>query len=295
MRTGNRPAVNVPPFDPSDISPVYNGLAQEMKELILARVRTDFKYYDVEIYSTEGEMPQPPYSTIYFGTYDPALLGVADGVDEYNGVLDGNAIVFTDSFDVFMPLNPSVAQMSQAIANVASHETGHLLGLVHTSDANDLIDVTASLRQLLDDQDFKTAPLYSQVFPIGGENSPLLLDLGVGLKNVPITSLAGHPPSVIYNTGIIACNSIGLACDKIQANCVNFGPELDNWMPSTYLCTRDFLVWNTHECAYRAVCDNNINDVDNSQNPPITTDLSILVKGNIDIGKPKNRDFKTDV
>ncbi len=68
VRTGNRPAVNVPPFDPSDISPVYNGLAQEMKELILARVRTDFKYYDVEIYSTEGEMPQPPYSTIYFGT-----------------------------------------------------------------------------------------------------------------------------------------------------------------------------------------------------------------------------------
>ena len=52
-----------------------------------------------------------------------------------------------DTFEAFDPLRPSVAAMSQAIANVACHEIGHLLGLVHTQSPNDIMDVTASLRQ----------------------------------------------------------------------------------------------------------------------------------------------------
>ena len=61
--------------------------------------------------------------------------------------------------------------MSQALANVASHEIGHLLGLVHTSDPQGIMDITASLSQLLDDQDFTMSALHGDVFPLGSQDA----------------------------------------------------------------------------------------------------------------------------
>ncbi|MFQ5592347.1 MAG: matrixin family metalloprotease, partial [Phycisphaerae bacterium] len=68
-------------------------------------------------------------------------------------------------------LHPSAAEMSTAIANVASHEVGHLLGLAHTADSLGIMDVTASLSELLADQDFRRSPLYYEVFPIGHQDA----------------------------------------------------------------------------------------------------------------------------
>ena len=125
---------------------------------------------------------------IFFGAYDAALLGVADGVDEFNSTQAQEAIIFTDTFAAFSRLEPSVLQMSRAIANVTSHEIGHLLGLVHTKDSKGIMDVTASLNQLLVDQDFRMSPLYTDVFPIGWQNALQLLVDAVGGDVDPTTA-----------------------------------------------------------------------------------------------------------
>jgi len=172
LRIGSRPSIDVPAFDAANISSAYRGNTDDMIARIVARVREDFVAYNVTIVSTsEGAAYEGKMSRIHFGTFDPALLGVAEGVDEFNAASAQEAIVFTDTFSAFMPLAPSVAEMAQALANVASHEIGHLFGLVHTNNADDLMDVTASLSELLLDQDFAKSPLYSAVFPLGNQDS----------------------------------------------------------------------------------------------------------------------------
>ena len=92
----------------------------------------------------------------------------------------GEAIIFTDTFAAFNELRPSVEEMGQAIANVTSHEIGHLLGLIHTTDEIGIMDVTGSLRDLLGDQTFRRSPIYSAVFPIGAQDAVQSLMASVG-------------------------------------------------------------------------------------------------------------------
>jgi len=176
VRIGGRPAIHVPPFDAASISPDYSGQTRRMMGEVVQRVRDDYAAYEVTILSTsEGTTYESGMSRVFFGTYDPALLGVAEGVDEFNATRDQEAVVFTDTFDAFMKLSPTVDQMSQALANVTSHEIGHLLGMVHTADSIGLMDVTASLRELMRDQVFARSPIYSAVFPLGHQDAPQYL------------------------------------------------------------------------------------------------------------------------
>lgn len=169
---GNRLPVDVPTFDAASVSPVYAGETDAMIYEIVDRIRRDYEPFDVTILSTsEGDWAEPGHTRIYFGTFDEALLGVAEGVDEFNATRSQEAIVFTDTFEAFMRLSPSRSQMSQAIANVASHEIGHLLGMIHTNDPFGIMDVTASLSQLLTDQVFTRSPIYAAVFPLGYQDA----------------------------------------------------------------------------------------------------------------------------
>jgi len=172
VRIGSRSAIEVPRFDATSISSRYAGQTDDIIAATVARIRADFVPYDVTILSTsEGASADALTTILFFGTFDEALLGVAEGVDEFNATQAQQAIVFTDTFAAFDPLEPSAEEMSQALANVASHEIGHLLGLVHTSDPQGIMDITASLSQLLDDQDFTMSALHGDVFPLGSQDA----------------------------------------------------------------------------------------------------------------------------
>lgn len=181
VRIGSRPAVNVPPFDAARISPDYVGLTEIMIEQILAFVREHFDGLAVDIYdSRDPGIPSGDRSTVYFGTRDNRLLGLADSIDPFNTNRNQQAILYTDTFAVFNVLSPSPREMAQVLANVTSHEIGHLLGLRHTSSPTDVMDITATARQMLLPQFFETAVLHASVLPLGLQDGPAMLAWTVG-------------------------------------------------------------------------------------------------------------------
>lgn len=191
VRIGSRASVNVPEFDAAEIDARYIGKTGEIITRVTNLVRADFTEHDVEIRSTaEGDVWDGLMTRVYFGTYDPGLLGVAEGVDEFNSTATQEAIIFTDTFAAFSAIDPTTEEISQALANVTSHEIGHLLGLIHTRDAFGIMDVTASLNQLLEDQEFRMSPIYEDVYPVGYQNGNQSLYDAVG-GTFDVTAFAG--------------------------------------------------------------------------------------------------------
>lgn len=178
---GGREPIDVPAFDAARISPRFEGWTAQIEAQVAALVREHFEGYHVLILSTsEGATAGRDLTRIHFGTHDPALLGLAEGVDEFNSDLSQDAIVFTDTFAAFEILEPTIDQISAALANVASHEIGHLLGLVHTQDPNGIMDITAGLSRLLEGQWFGISPIHPSVLPIGLQDEPNYLIDSVG-------------------------------------------------------------------------------------------------------------------
>jgi hypothetical protein len=70
--------------------------------------------------------------------------------------------------------------MAQAVGNTVAHELGHLLGLVHTADCEDLMDTSCGNDSILVPQHFGTALLDRSVFPLGLQNEAELLDWILG-------------------------------------------------------------------------------------------------------------------
>ncbi len=178
---GGRQPVEIAPFESGKIAPDLEGANAELIDYILTRVREDYLGLDVEFYTSRDDITLPEdVTTIHFGAHDPALLGVAESVDEFNESSVQEAIVFTDTFEVFSALNPTIEEYATALANVASHETGHLLGLIHTTDTRGIMDITATLRQLMENQAFSRSPIEPTTFPFGHQDAALLLVESVG-------------------------------------------------------------------------------------------------------------------
>lgn len=181
VRIGSRSAVDVPPFDAAALSVRFAGQTPALIDAVLRKVRADFAGLNVSVHlADDPDLPAGERSVIYYGTYDARLLGLADNIDPYNSDIEQSAILYTDTFALFDVLLPSLEAMAQALANTTSHEAGHLLGLRHTADPTDLMDTTATARQMLLDQDFSLAALNASVISLGNQDAPSLLTWAVG-------------------------------------------------------------------------------------------------------------------
>ncbi len=165
-------------FDTRDIHPAYAGQTQAVQDQIVATVLENFEglALDLRVVPSDAWPRAGTYSTLLFGGSHSQALGIAQDIDAYNANQTDEAIVFTN---LFTPSRfgrvLSSAELGTAIGNVATHEMGHLLGLRHVANIYDLMDTTGSSGTLLLDQDWLDSPLDETIFPIGTQDSLLLL------------------------------------------------------------------------------------------------------------------------
>lgn len=185
VRVHGRAGISFGAFNAAAIGPEFAGETAAIKRMIVEAIRADYAGFDVSLVSSD-ESPEPgeEHSVLHFGGSDSRLLGLADNVDRYNADASQTAMIYVESFSTFSGLGMYVEEIALMLGNTGSHEIGHLLGLYHTRNANDVMDTTGSAWDLTENQSFLRVELESSVFPAGMENSPMILADTVGVVEV---------------------------------------------------------------------------------------------------------------
>ena len=165
---------NLAPFSEINMGYSYELLAKDIINL----VKEDYSGYQVTFISSyDQSAPSDAYSTVYITSSKGDYYGLADDVDWYDEDKSDNAVVFAG---LMVDSGITRTKFDQMVANVVSHETGHLLGLMHTDDDTELMDQSTPTSALEEDQSFGRAPLAAEEFPIGYQDALELLAFSIG-------------------------------------------------------------------------------------------------------------------
>ncbi len=184
VQIGLEPVVVMRPFSAESISGRLTGKTDLIAGLLVDHMRNDFAAYNITLVdSKHAAEPTEVHSTLFFGNYNAAYLGLADNVDTGNVAKVQEAIIYAEDLAMWEYLQPTAEEVALALGNIAAHELGHLLGLEHAEHAGDLMATAESARQVLEvNATFLRTQLQYDVFPVGFQNGPdqLLLNLGAG-------------------------------------------------------------------------------------------------------------------
>jgi len=182
VQIAQEPIETMRPFSAESISPRLAGQTDYIIQLVVQHMAEDFAEYNVVLLNslTDAE-PTVPHTSVFFGNQNSKFLGLADNVDTGNAQLVQEAIVYAEDLALFDRMLPSAEEVAQALANIGSHELGHLLGLEHTAEKSEVMATAASARQILEqDAAFHRSQLDPSVFPAGWQDCPSLLAQNVG-------------------------------------------------------------------------------------------------------------------
>lgn len=172
---------DLPPFSATDVG-LPESQTQALKDRVEQIVAERYAGYGLLVLNSDEHIrPEAPHTTVYFGGDNARAFAISEQIDTFNADPWDDAIVFTESYRGAFRVDPTLEQMAQAIGNTVAHEIGHLLGLVHTADCDDLMDSTCYNERLLAAQQFSTAALAPSVFPLGFQAAEEILAWLLGL------------------------------------------------------------------------------------------------------------------